>query len=351
MFVVMQQPIRSLVTSVQKNCDISDARHAGDYTLCIYLLKMREYYRWRKEIPFDDSIDSSEVGLWVDQKEVFWESLLDQEYQSMTINGCTYQPFETKSINSYLLQLGYVYGGGIGRFSKPYFFLGELQDREVMHGYTAYISGRELARELIAPPAMTQGENIFIRRESLRRMLWEKIEEWKWRKLENAMARAIEHYDFDGDMDQALERMTENEIETLILHEIGEVVAGELIEGTWDDMLLTVTCTGAEMFVRAVRDLLADCLTALPALLYENNQASLHFYFANLSPIRKELFPALDSAYEHWLNSGDARPLKAAVKEGKSHWLSVADEIMDTYNRFHDEGVTVIEKLVRDSRF
>ena len=347
----MQHAIRSLVTSVQQNCDISDARHAGDYTLCIYLLKMREYYRWSEKIPFTDIIGSSEVGLWVEQKEAYWESLLDRDYATMTINGCGHQPFETEAINSYLLQQGYVYGGGIGRFSKPYFFLAELQNTEATHGYTAYVSGRELARELIAPPAMTQGDNIFIRRESLRRLLWEKVEEWRWQKRENAMARAVKYYDFDSDMNQALERMTENEIETLILHEIGEVVAGQLIGGTWNDMLLTVTCTGAEMFVRAVRDLLADCLTSLPALLNENNQASLHFYFANLSPLRKELFPALETAYQRWLNSDDTRLLKTAVREGKAHWLSVADEIMDTYNRFHDDSIAVIETLVRDSRF
>ena len=32
-----------LVNTVQKNCHISDARHAGDFTLCIFLLKMMEH--------------------------------------------------------------------------------------------------------------------------------------------------------------------------------------------------------------------------------------------------------------------------------------------------------------------
>jgi hypothetical protein len=34
-----------LTNAVQRNCDISDARHAGDYRICTFLLKMREYYR------------------------------------------------------------------------------------------------------------------------------------------------------------------------------------------------------------------------------------------------------------------------------------------------------------------
>ena len=41
-----------LAETVQRNCDISDARHAGEYGLCTFLLKMREYYRWENELPF-----------------------------------------------------------------------------------------------------------------------------------------------------------------------------------------------------------------------------------------------------------------------------------------------------------
>ena len=41
----MHQQHRDLIQTVQRNCHIADARHAGDYTLCVYLLKMREFYR------------------------------------------------------------------------------------------------------------------------------------------------------------------------------------------------------------------------------------------------------------------------------------------------------------------
>ncbi|MCK7491237.1 MAG: hypothetical protein MZW92_05610 [Comamonadaceae bacterium] len=36
---------------MQKNCDISDAHHARDMTMCTYLLEMREYFRWEHDIP------------------------------------------------------------------------------------------------------------------------------------------------------------------------------------------------------------------------------------------------------------------------------------------------------------
>ena len=38
-----QQMVRDLAQAVQHNCHISDARHGADYSLCVYLMKMREY--------------------------------------------------------------------------------------------------------------------------------------------------------------------------------------------------------------------------------------------------------------------------------------------------------------------
>ncbi len=347
----MQSRLCNLVAAVQRNCDVSDAHFAGDYTLCVYLLKMREFYRWSKGLPLGDSIASDAVGRWVEQREACWEDLEDQDYLPVTVDGIDFPALESEAVNARLLPQGYVYGAGLGRFAKPYFFLAELLNQEPLQGYTVLVAGREYARELAAPPAMAQGRNIFIRRECLRRMLWENVDEWRWRKRENAMARAIGCYDFDRDLEQALESMTQNELETVILHEIGEVVAGELLGHAWNDMLLTVSRTSAEMLARAVRDLLADCLSSLPALLDEENQASLHYYFANFSPVRKDLFPSLEHAYQTWLNDRSLRPLKAAVRDGKSHWLAVAGQIVDAYDRYRDHSATAIEKLVNDSRF
>lgn len=45
------QQLNVLAGAVQYNCHISDARHGADYSLCIYLMKMREYYRWEQRLP------------------------------------------------------------------------------------------------------------------------------------------------------------------------------------------------------------------------------------------------------------------------------------------------------------
>ena len=59
------QDIKALAKTVQRNCDISDARHARDYSLCVYLLKMREYFRWEQGYRLTEDLPRDELGNWV----------------------------------------------------------------------------------------------------------------------------------------------------------------------------------------------------------------------------------------------------------------------------------------------
>ena len=61
--------------AVQRNCDIADARHAGDYTLCIFLLRMREHYRWEKRLPFSAPLAKDAVGDWLAEREALWNEI------------------------------------------------------------------------------------------------------------------------------------------------------------------------------------------------------------------------------------------------------------------------------------
>ena len=60
----MDNKIQPIIDTVQHNCHIADARHAGDYTLCVYLLKMREMYRWEQGIDFTTMLTTDDVGDW-----------------------------------------------------------------------------------------------------------------------------------------------------------------------------------------------------------------------------------------------------------------------------------------------
>lgn len=320
--------IAPALAAIRNNCHISDARHATDFTLCVYLLKMREFFRWENSLPFSAPLPHDELTDWLMEREQLWETLGEQSFEPVPFGNRAYDPFDADTINDQINNLGYVYSSGIGRNLKPHFFIGTLEEKRQHNGFTLYLSGREYARDLSAPPAMSLGSNIFIRRESLRRMLWERIEEWRWNRPANAMQEAIACYDFDNAPDEALDRMTDNEARYVMLHEIGEVMAGEILGHDWEHLLVALPHSKAELLVRAVRDHLADALSTLPELLEDANPASLHFYIANLGNLRNSLYPALISAYKTWVKTGDSSELADVARKGREHWSVLAGDIL-----------------------
>ena len=327
----VSRAIAPALAAIRNNCHISDAQHATDFTLCVYLLKMREYFRWENSLPFSAPLPHGDLTDWLAERERLWETLGKQPFESVPVGDREYDPFDADEINDRVNNLGYVYSSGIGRNLKPNFFIGSLEETRRHNGYTLYLSGKEFARDLSAPPAMSLGTNIFIRRESLRRMLWEKIEEWRWNRPANAMQKAIACYDFDNSPDDALNRMADNEVRSVMLHEIGEVMAGEILGHGWEDLLAALPHSKAELMTRAIRDHLADTLSTLPGLLEDANPASLHFYIANLGNLRKSLCPALVAAYETWDRTGDRSELDTVARQGREHWSSLASDILALY--------------------
>ena len=325
---MMLRNLPELANAVQRNCDISDARYAGDYGMCTFLLKMREYYRWEHELPLTRALPSAELGDWLSAREARWRALEDADFELLPLDSGAADPMAADAANRELLPRGLVYSAGYGRWHKPVFFLGELLRAEERDGYRVIVSSCEHARELAAPPAMLQGRTIFVRLESVRRYLWEKVEEWQWRKLDRRMTRVLAGYDYVADPEGALARMAENEMESMILHELGEARAGEQLGPAWEEMLARVARTPAEIEARAVRDLLADCLQTLPALIARENLPALHFYFATFDAPRRELFPLALEAYEHFLGTGSLERLARVAGEGRERFLAEARALL-----------------------
>ena len=323
------QTIEPLCERVQANCDIADARHAGALTMCVYLLKMREYFRWEMGLDFTASLPSEEVGRWIQEREEHWEGLGEEPYRPVSIQGQAYDPFDTEGINQALLPEGYVYSAGLGLYKAPHFFLGRLLGEQGRGDYRIYEAREECARDLTAPPAMALGRTIFVRRESLRRMLWERLQEWRWNRRDNALGEALDCYPFDDDLEAALDAMTECEARTLILHEIGEIEVGRELGEGWHELLHALPRGAAELGLRAVRDHWADCQVTLPALLEEGNRAALLFYRAGLTAMRRQLFPDLVGALDRWRDGGGDRGLLEAVDRGRDHWAKTAKRLLE----------------------
>jgi hypothetical protein len=340
---------RQLIDTVQMNCHISDARHAGNYTLCIYLLKMREFFRWEQKLPFGNKLSTDDIGSWLTEREELWTEVENHDYHTISIDGQQLDPFESEQVNEALTQHELVYSGGLGVKNKPHFFIAELEKKTSVKQYSIYISGREFARDLTSPPAMSHDRNIYIRRESFRRMIWEHTDQWRWNKAENAMARAIRCYDFDTDLEGSLDAMTDNELDAAILHEIGEIQAGESLEG-WHRMMDDISFTKAEIMARAVRDHFADTLHTLPTLIADDNHASIHFYFANLTNMRKHLFPSLMQAYHDWCEHQDIDIIASKVDTALAHWRDLSQQMLALHQQDAQTCSVKIEALVEGSQ-
>lgn len=336
----------AIVSAVQKNCHISDAQFAADLTLCTFLLKMRELYRWEHEIPLTQDMPKSAVGDWMNERERFWEGVESAPYEPLPLSAGSVDPFEVAVANRELAPHGLVYSGGFGRACKPHFFLGNLLREEMREGFKVYVSGCEFARDLDAPPGMMLDDTIFVRTESLRRWLWEKYEEWNWNHRNEAMTRAVAHYDFLADPAAALQAMTTTETESVILHELGEARVGAELGEDWSRMLAGVMRTRAEIIARAVRDLYADCLSTLPGLLARENPAAIHFFFANLTGMRRTLFPELAAAYRAWLDTGDSRELRQVGAAGAARWQALAWRMIELHRQHGDAVGPHIERLI-----
>lgn len=334
----MVENLSALIDTVQKNCTIADARHARDMTMCTFLLEMREYYRWEMEIPYGARLPKDELGDWLNARESLWDTVEEEEFARLPLNEIGIDPFEADDINRALIPLGLVYSSGLGNFRKPHFVLAELKRSEVREGVQVLVAGCEYARDLIAPPAAMRGGSIFLRMDAVRRLLWNKYEEWQWKEKDTALGRAFAHYDCERDIERGLDRMAEAESEAMILHEVGEARAESLLGDDWNTMLGQLTSRHAELLARAVRDHLADCLMTLPTLLERDAIGSLHFYLANLSGLRRALFPALPKAYENWLDDRDTTKLARMIKKAETHWLKTAQQLTATYHRDSAQG-------------
>ncbi len=327
---------QQLIEAVQTNCHISDARHAGSYTLCTYLMKMRELFRWEQGLGFDEDLDRDALGEWVKKREHDWENIEDHDYAAIEINGNRYDPFDQDAINTALADDDLIYSGGFGVNSVAHFFLAHVHERRQMGGDRILIAGKELARDLTAPPAMTRDGTVFLRREALRRLLWERVQEWRWNEADNAMGKALAFYELEENLNAGLNQLTEDQIEVILWHETGELAAGEILSEEWEKLLQSVSGLPAEIRLRAVRDNLADALSTLKKILQRGQPHYLHFYFGMLTPLRKKLQPGLIKAYQHWSETNSSSELEAIVLESEKHWETVATECLKLYQNEED---------------
>jgi len=344
--VSMSVDLDQLVKTVQHNCDISDARHAARFTLCTYLMKMRELYRWEQGLGLEEDPGKEALGSWVRDRESYWEAIVDREFVPIELDGANFDPFEQDAINQRLEGEGLVYSAGLGQASVPHFFLADVRSRRLHDGYSVWVAGREYARDLASPPAMSRDGVVFLRYESLRRLMWERVQEWRWNRPDNAMGRALKAFGLDGAgegaLEQGLDAVTEVQLDLALWHELGEIGAGRCLPEDWRDMLQRVSDTPVEHRVRALRDNLADALSTWPRILESGDTRMVHLYFALLTPLRRALQSSLVAAYEQYLETGSMGDFAPVVEKGRSYWK---DRLVTLLERFGSADKVDIKQL------
>lgn len=336
----------SLVDAVQRNCDLADARHAREKSMCTYLLDMREHYRWAAALPLGTPPDRALLSDWIAQRERRWDHLTpgDSESFSRLPLGDGLDPFDEPNANLQLAEHGLVYGAGIGLFGAPLFFLAAKESEQSREGAQVIISGREWARGVAAPPATSRGKTVIVRLDALRRWLWTRVEAGSRSGGENAFAAALRSYRVTDDAADTVERMARGETETLILHELGELRAGALLGADWEDML-AASDRRTELLLRALRDVLADCLVTLPELVAHDGDASLLFWFATFDGMRRQLAPELAAAYCSESNRVDRATLASAVRSSEIHWRERARDLLALWQR---DGSAALARATRE---
>ncbi|MBX2881443.1 MAG: hypothetical protein KTR32_15975 [Granulosicoccus sp.] len=327
--------LTALTQSVQHNCAISDARHARDYSLCIYLLRMREYYRWAHQLPLSKSLDVKQVGDWLTEREQYWDDIEENEYQPIVIDGEHFDPFATDEINRKLVPQDLVYSAGIGRMGQPHFALATLLDQQSDDLSVTYFSGTELARDSITVPAMTRGSALFIRQDGIQRVLWEMYDTWRLKKPPGPMADVVSHYRLSSS--QSLESnlaAASSDITSIILaHEQGEFAAAQELGPEYSSQTLALAGTHGEFYLRAVRDLYADSLSLWPIIVKHSAVHWLDFWLAGLNGIRLKLME--ETGLFEKLSAGSAATrlqlLENLTKTEQQRWYACCQLMLTTY--------------------
>ena len=311
----------SLTHQILKNCSISDSRYAGVFSVCGLALRLCDLYKWEKGLAPWVEKDAGEILDWIGAKEQMWENLTEKNFNDMKILGNPYDPFDTKGINSVLEPQGFFYGAGYVRSLKPSFFLAEIEDNREIDGYSIYILGRELARDLFTVPALSQNACILLRKESAKRYIWDKIF-FMTKSGRSALGFALEKYGVNQkkseDLRVNLEKISKAEMGTFLYHELGELRDTVFDRTLWQEIIAAFPHTPIEMFARSVKDLLADTneFGTLRYIARENKTASLALYVAFFDGFAKTLFPELNQAFQEFANTADWKTVDRVISAG-----------------------------------
>jgi len=318
----MRIDIDDIARQVRANCDISDAQHAGLYSICGLALRLRDLYKWEHRLPPWVEKDSSEILEWIDERENRWERLAENLYAGLHIDGRTYDAFDSAGVNAVLEPCSFLYSAGYARSLKPTFLLAHVENKEQIDGHTVHFLGQELARDLLTIPAMAQDAGIILRRDAARLYLWDKISYIR-KSGRPALKFGLFHCGLDNpstsELQRNLDKILAVQSQTYIHHEIGEIEDTVFCRETWREIIAAYPHTPVELSARSVKDLLADTgpKGSLRDIINRSDAAALGFFVAFFDGLGKEFFPELPVAFQLFTVSGNWQVIEEAAAAGR----------------------------------
>ncbi len=337
---------KTLTLQIKRNCNISDAKYWGVYTMCSFLLKLRELYRIEKCIRPWENIQQKEIGEWISDRENLWKELEDKDFGNIVVDGCVYGPFEAGKINAELEKEGLVYGAGFGVHMKPSFFLADLISKKTVEGYNICIAGNEYVRDLSDYPAMLQDRTIFARVDAARLLLWGRFEELRLRGLKRPLTFAFSKYGITPeeepteDIYSRISLIACSEVETYIHHELGEAFEDQKIGNEWNSLIADLfPSRRAEIFARSVKDILSDTSEKgmIKYIIENHKEGSLGFYVVFLGGYRRLLFPEILEAFQRFAETGNWGLIEDARKACYRKAEEYAERLLSVYKKHKAE--------------
>jgi hypothetical protein len=334
--ITVERLATNVAGQVQANCDISDADHAGVFSICGLALRMRDLYKWEKELPPWKEKADEDILDWIGRREDVWDEVRETPYRSITINGTRFEAFDTDGINRVLASSGLFYGAGYAYSLKPTFFLAGIESETKVGGQRVLRLGRELARDLLTLPAMSKDGVIVLRTAAARMYLWDQIQYLKKSGkpfLHYALAQCGVNGNDQDALRNVLPKLFAAQAETYVHHEVGEMTDRVFDRETWQAIIADYPHTPVELIVRAVKDFLADTSEngTLPYLIKTGRTVSLALYAAFLDGIGRELFPQFRPAFARYMENGELKPVEQAVADGYDKARKMAQDIMRLY--------------------
>ncbi|MBW1814288.1 MAG: hypothetical protein JRJ39_11645, partial [Deltaproteobacteria bacterium] len=79
--------LNDITEQILYNCDITDAKYAGFYSICNLALRLRDLFKWENKLDPWIEKNPAEVLEWIGNKEKRWEELADKDYININIQG------------------------------------------------------------------------------------------------------------------------------------------------------------------------------------------------------------------------------------------------------------------------